>query len=116
LGQVDAALAQPVLMDSFATWSELGERRHLAFANGDLGAAAVWQKDFALAACASVRRTRSNSAWPHDCPRRRSSTSAQSAKFVSSVSSAVTNAEYSCAALAPADHAHTVRKPWLLPT
>jgi non-specific serine/threonine protein kinase len=49
VGQGDALLAEPVLQECYEIWSEFGERRHLAFANSDLGVAAVWRKDLILA-------------------------------------------------------------------
>jgi non-specific serine/threonine protein kinase len=48
IGQATANSPESVLQESCGIWSELGERRHLAFATNDLGACAVWQQDFAL--------------------------------------------------------------------
>ena len=48
-GQADAQSAEALLEESCAIWRELGERRHLAFANADLGTTAVWQGNFGLA-------------------------------------------------------------------
>jgi non-specific serine/threonine protein kinase len=49
LGQNGTRLAQPALEESFSIWSELGERRHLAFVMSDLGTFAASQHDFVAA-------------------------------------------------------------------
>jgi tetratricopeptide (TPR) repeat protein len=49
LGQADAHFAQAALEESVATWRELGERRHLAFAIADLAISLAWQGDLAQA-------------------------------------------------------------------
>jgi len=77
---------------------------------------ATTRVDSAASACASVHLTRSNSAWPHVCQSRQSSTNAQSAKLDSLVSSAVTTVACLCGAWAQVEHAHTVMRPSLLPT
>jgi hypothetical protein len=51
---------------------------------------ATTRVDSAASACDGVRLTRSDSAWPHVCPRRRSSTNVQSVRLDSLVNSAVT--------------------------
>jgi tetratricopeptide (TPR) repeat protein len=45
-GQADPESAHALLLESTATWRELGERRHLAYANVALGNSYIWQGDF----------------------------------------------------------------------
>ncbi len=49
LGQADAHSADPVIEEGMAIWDELGERRHLALAQMNLGSTAILQREFAQA-------------------------------------------------------------------
>jgi len=48
-GDVDAAVAVPVIQEGLTIWRELGERRHFAFALCDLATAAILEHDLARA-------------------------------------------------------------------
>ena len=55
VSQADAQSADAVLQESIATWRELGERRHLAFANVDLSGSAIWQGNLGFARAGLTR-------------------------------------------------------------